>query len=419
MIVRTIEMLLEYISIILCIHKAAKEKIEVNCWLVSIFLLEWGLLYTENALIFQTGKIIIYICLLMYTNKIVGGNWRETIKIYGTMFFAIVLLQLLGMFIISHFFDNKEYYGTIINGFICICIFLWKKEYGQLFINIVSKAKGIYIVLLLYFINLVRMFYLCYIDGYIEFRESIRFLVQTMILSLLLFIWGYQEKENQKKAKELQMYELYNKAFEEVIRTIRSNQHEFRNQINAIKCMKYAVNDKNELLLEQEKYCDYLLKNSEMSDLLKLNAEPALIGFLYAKFSTAVEKHIVIAHTVNAINIREKIPCYDMIEIVGILFDNAVEAIENSNCNNRKIIFKLIEIEKEIILEVSNVSRIYTNNEIEKFLTYGFSTKGKNRGIGLERVKMIIKHINATLLIQNNIYDEENYLSFIINFTDR
>lgn len=417
MVVRTIEMLLEYISIILCIHRIARERVRINYGMILIFLLEWGFLYTDNEFIIQIGQSVIYVCLLVYTKKEVVYDWRVALKVYGTMVLIIVALQLMGLFLVVRFYNNKEYYGVVINTVICLVIFLWKEKYGTRFIGLIKKIKGIYIVIPLYIINMIRMFYLCYKNGYIEFKESIHFLIQTIILSILIFIGVFQEKEKQEKIKELQMYELYNKAFDEVIKTIRSRQHEFKNQINAIKCMKYTVEDEKQLLLKQEEYCDYLLQNNEISNLLNLKAEPALVGFLYSKFLEAQQKQIFLTYTVNPMNIRERVQCYDLIEIIGILFDNAVEALEYSS--NKKIVFKLIEIENGIMLEVANVSQIYSNHEIEDFCTYGFSTKGRDRGIGLARVKAIINRVDATFLVQNKLYDEENYISFIITFVEK
>ncbi len=417
MVVRTIEMLLEYISIILCIHRIAREKVKIDYWMIIIFLLEWGSLYADNVFITQIGQIVIYICLLVYTKKVVVYDWHIALKVYGAMVLIIIALQLIGLFLIVQFYTNKEYYGLLINITICLGVFFWKEKYGISFISLLKKIKGIYIVILLYVINMIRIFYFCYKNGHIEFKESILFLIQTIILSILIFIWVFQEKEKQEKIKELRMYELYNKAFDEVIKTIRSRQHELKNQINAIKCMKYMVEDEKLLLLKQEEYCDYLLRNNEISDLLNLKAEPALVGFLYSKFLEAQQKQIVIKYTVAPMKICERVQCYDLIEIIGILFDNAVEALEYSK--HKKIVFKLIEIEKGIMLEIANVSRIYSNHEIEDFCRYGFSTKGKDRGIGLARVKTVIKRADATLLVQNKLYEEENYISFIITFVEK
>ena len=210
------------------------------------------------------------------------------------------------------------------------------------------------------------------------------------------------------------MYELYNHAFEETIATIRMRQHEFQNHINAIKCMKYSIENQDELLIEQERYCDDVLRESSIANLLKLRMDPVLVGFLYAKITTAQDAGIQVEYEVNPIDIRGRIETYEMIELIGGLFDNAVEALKEMK--TRKIMLKLVNIEKGFIVEVANISRIYSNNEIENFCSYGYSTKAKNRGIGLARIKEIIRKTRATLLIQNQSYKNENYLCFKVCF---
>ena len=89
-----------------------------------------------------------------------------------------------------------------------------------------------------------------------------------------------------------------------------------------------------------------------------------------------------------------------------------MESIEN-----KKIILKIIQEESRYFcFEVANKSRIYHNNEIEKFVKYGYSTKGENRGVGLVRVRDIAKKYKAVFEIGNYVYNNENYLRFRIKF---
>ena len=116
----------------------------------------------------------------------------------------------------------------------------------------------------------------------------------------------------------------------------------------------------------------------------------------------------------NPIDIRGRIQVYEIIELIGVLFDNAIEALQEKK--NKKLILKLVNTDRGFMIEIANISRVYMNNEIENFWTYGYSTKGENRGIGLVRAKEIVKKTNAILSIQNQIYEDENYLCFNIRF---
>lgn len=70
----------------------------------------------------------------------------------------------------------------------------------------------------------------------------------------------------------------------------------------------------------------------------------------------------------------------------------------------------------KLLLEVANISRVYTNEEIEEFFVTGKSSKGDNRGVGLSRMKSLIQKYKADLHATNQQYYGENYLSFRIIF---
>lgn len=415
MVVRTIEMLLEYISIILCIHRTAREKIKINGLVILIFLFEWLMMIAfSNEMISNAGRGMVYIALLGYIKYNVTRNWEKAIKVYGNMIVTIVVLQVILFLILTLLFADLQYLGIYINVISCLIIFWGKEKIENVIITKLNNIKGVLLVILIYSINFFRIFWIFSKNGYVNFEESIRFSLETVVLSLLLILWFHAENNSRHKTKELQMYKMYNQAFEDTITTIRVRQHEFQNHINAIKCMKCTIEDQEELLRAQEQYCDQVLKDSQVGDLLKLKIEPVLVGFLYAKITAAQEAGIHVEYEVNLLDIKEKIEIYEMIELIGILFDNAVEALQDNG--NRKMILKLVDTNKGFAVEVANASRMYLNNEIEKFCTYGYSTKGKERGVGLARVKEVVRKANATLTIQNQSYKNQNFLCFRINF---
>ena len=126
------------------------------------------------------------------------------------------------------------------------------------------------------------------------------------------------------------------------------------------------------------------------------------------------EKGILVEYDISPIDIRGRIEVYEMIELIGIFLDNALEALEESDF--RKVLIEILNDKNGFIVEIANASRIYTNVEIEQFFSYGYSTKGAGRGCGLNRVKEIVKKANAELLIQNRSIDIQNYLCFSVCF---
>lgn len=416
MVIRTMEMLFEYICLVLCIHKIAGKKVQINLWVILPFLMEWILVVLSSIFKISLGyKFIVVAGILLYIKVKVVGTWKKAVNVCGTMLIIILSLQVMQYYLFKFLILESvfgEYEGIIVNINICLLLLLWKEKYGNIVISKINKIKGIVISLLI----LIRILYIVSRNAYADVENVVQFLFETIGLSIVCILWISAEKEKNHKAREVQMYELYNKAFEEAIMTIRTRQHEFENHINAICCLQYTIADHDELLLAQEQYCEKVLQENKLNRLLKLNMEPVLTGFLYSKITSAEEKGIVTKYEIQSTNIKEKIAIYEFIELVGILFDNAVEALNEKN--GKIIILKmLIEDESSFSVEIANSSPVYSNNEIEKFCSYGYSTKGEKRGIGLSRVKEIAKKYNAIFQIQNCIYDGGNYLSFKLSFT--
>ncbi len=278
--------------------------------------------------------------------------------------------------------------------------------------NIVTKFGRIIIFVLLIFL------FRCLMSYFSEYKVinaySMRQIVICfLIVALILIFWINSENDRKHKAEELRTYQLYTKTFEDAVVAIRLRQHEFDNHINAIKCMHYTIQDTEKLFDEQDKYCDRILQENKYNRLLKLNVSPVLIGYLYSRFMTASTQNVNIEYEIQDINI-EHIAIYDLIEIIGILFDNAVEALEEQS--DKEVEVKLLEINKAFIISVANISVWKTNSEIERFFEYGYSTKGKEHGIGLYRANTLLKKYKASIQVENTAKNGMNYLCFKVMF---
>ena len=99
---------------------------------------------------------------------------------------------------------------------------------------------------------------------------------------------------------------------------------------------------------------------------------------------------------------------------MGILFDNAVEALKEQGDTEMEV--KLLKLDDTFIISIANVSSWKTNTEIEKFFEYGYSTKGKEHGIGLYRVNTLLKKYKASIQVENITKNDMNYLYFKVIF---
>ncbi len=411
MIVNLLKIVTEYVGIILCMHKVVGKKIKFNWLSLMDFAFYMMLICISESM----GKPILYIYWFAYTRIRIVKTWKETVKPFCIMLCVIPTLQLLIYAAIS---ENMQkifdvyIMGTIVNVLIIIIFILWQERYLFILMNMVAKFRKII------FAALLLLLFICIFSYFLQYRiVDARFMDQLaicfLIMAVMLILWINSENEKRHKAEELRTYQLYTKTFEDAVTTIRMKQHEFDNHISAIKCMRYTIQDKEELFNEQEKYYDRILQDNKYNKLLKLNMSPILIGYLYSKFTAASSHGIHIVYEIQDVSI-ERIAINDLIEIIGILFDNAVDALKEQGDTSMEV--KLLKLGDTFIISIANVSSWKTNTEIERFFDYGYSTKGEEHGVGLYRVNTLLKKYKANIQVENITKNDLNYLCFKVIF---
>ena len=96
----------------------------------------------------------------------------------------------------------------------------------------------------------------------------------------------------------------------------------------------------------------------------------------------------------------------DLIRSIGILLDNAIEAAISTE--EKYIALGIIKKESYIIIVIMN-SYDGEINSVAKLFKEGYSTKGKNRGLGLSNLKEMVNKNKNVLLdtsIENNRFTQ-------------
>ena len=199
------------------------------------------------------------------------------------------------------------------------------------------------------------------------------------------------------------------KVYENIIEKDRIKNHENKNQLIVIKNMVHKNNNK---LLN---YLDNMNKEKYLKDesiLLKLkNIPKGLRGLIYSKIIEAESKNInhfvSIEKNINKITDKFEIKMFnDILNIIGTLFDNAIDAASETE---KKIVnFEMFFINDELKIVISNTFSGFIN--LEKIEKNGYTTKEKGHGYGLSLVNNILnknKKIFKKTKINNNIFIQE------------
>jgi two-component system sensor histidine kinase AgrC len=147
----------------------------------------------------------------------------------------------------------------------------------------------------------------------------------------------------------------------------------------------------------------YSKKGTDIKNIYKLPS--GLKGIIYYKVNEIKHKnldiHINISRQLSNVLTNLDSKTYAIVcKIVGITFDNAIEASENSN--KKTINFDVYEEETEIIIELTNSYK--GKIDISKISNKNYSTKGKGRGLGLYIVKSLIKS-NSNIVVNQDKTD--------------
>ena len=93
----------------------------------------------------------------------------------------------------------------------------------------------------------------------------------------------------------------------------------------------------------------------------------------------------------------------DLVRVMGIFLDNAIEAVLELNRTMQKIVIVIMQDEKSFVIRIKNPNGHKV--ALHELVQTNFSTKGKNRGFGLTNVRKILArypHILNEVNIQND-----------------
>jgi sensor histidine kinase regulating citrate/malate metabolism len=215
-----------------------------------------------------------------------------------------------------------------------------------------------------------------------------------------------------QKSLELYMHELYGKTFEGMIENIRIRQHDFKNQLAAIYGMHLTSENFEELVESQKKYCDYLISEGRYDSILTKCNDKILAGFLYTKFTEWEKKGISFKFDIVYYDTKCRLATYELIEVSGILIDNASEYVLSNNVD-KTVEFILKDSENAVEIVCRNQAEYIPIETINKFFKKGYSTKGSDRGLGLYNVKKILES-KGEIQISNRVINEVNHIEFRI-----
>lgn len=393
-----------------------KEKYKYNIYNYICILLA-GILITYNSYInvnalraYISFGIILFLELIIYKDKL-----RKTI-VYGTISYIFVVISeiILSIFVVATNLLSME---TIDSNYVYKCglsilmsllayLFTKSKRIRKLSQKIYEKLEKSMIPLVLLIISLLIVLVIAFRNvsdlSVTDYVTSIILLILFAFLVIFIIKNEYNTEQEMDKARVLlDFMSKYEKKIDEE----RINKHEILNNLLILKSFSNKNTKKyNDTLDDLIK--TYSKKSIGVKNIYKLPC--GLKGIIYYKINEVKNKNLNInIHISKQLsNYLENMDSktYTIIcKIVGITFDNAIEASENSL--EKFINLDVYEENNLIIIDIENS---YSNKiDMKKLNKKNYSTKGLNRGFGLYIVNSLIKHsdnLKLEQIINDNIF---------------
>ena len=261
-------------------------------------------------------------------------------------------------------------------------------------------------VIFAFFALQILLFISDIVSNYVHFNSFGSILATIVFICLLLIFFAMNAKKvqvereialNQKKFEQEHL-QTYTDEIVALYNEIRGFRHDYAGMLVS---MQMAIDSKdlqeidriyNQVLvkanqkLRSDKYTYFDLNNIEDSALRSLIAQ----SIVYAR-----NNDVEFTLEVKDIITRLSIDLLDLVRIMSVLLNNAVEGAAESSSKQMEV--AVIKMDLETVIVIQNSCKI-TMTPSEDLFELGFSTKGRNRGIGLNNVKEILDKYENIIL---------------------
>lgn len=256
------------------------------------------------------------------------------------------------------------------------------------------------------------------VDYYLNqtFIKVYAIFVLTFLILIALYFYKLMQAKNEIDIKnhEIELQRIYGGMYEDLLGEIRRKQHDYKNQLGAIRSIHMVAESSFELKQMQSEYIEKLEENSKYDSILTGCNNPILAGYLYYRCLLCEKANILVDISLSVNQVECNIPLHQIVEIIGILIDNACENVLSETVENRKISINILEREENIKMIISNPARYMSFLDIDNMFKEGFSTKGKDRGLGLTRCLELLKKYNSEINVKNAVIEDDNWIEFTV-----
>lgn len=245
------------------------------------------------------------------------------------------------------------------------------------------------------------------------------FLIQLFVFWLLYFLISWYKNgqiRNRLITEQLDNLKSYTNYLEREQRKLRKFKHDYQNLLLSLEENLKTTNstDAKKYIQTFKEYCDSYINKKEslwiFNDFDNIKT-PYLKSILINKTFQAIEKKIQIHFECRYDITQIAMEPYDLVRIIGITYDNAIEAVESLAEKDRLINIMIYKCENQIEITFSNP--VLEKHDLSKLRQEGVTSKKGHTGFGIANIEEIIGNYSNVLV---NYQERNNYFTvqFII-----
>lgn len=249
-------------------------------------------------------------------------------------------------------------------------------------------------------------------------KELISSITLGGVIVYIYLMTLYSQSEEMLKSKEAEINNLIEYTFqvENLYTELKYFKHDYK---NILLSLEYAL-DHNDLTSAKAIYARAIAPtkhtiNSELSIIGQLQnvIDPAIKGLIASKLILAVNKKLKVSIEISdPLKLSPLVDQLDLVRILAILLDNALEAAELSVKKELSFAFFTVSDTQYILIKNSTNEK---QLDLWKILHTGYTTKGVSHGNGLAVVrKLLNKYPFIALDTSSNNYYFTQELSFTL-----
>lgn len=383
-----------------------------------------SIVFISNTYFYDIADYVMILGMLFLSLMIDPQNLSTNIMNILISFSIIDLSTLIGSSVLTNIpvsYDNKPLFLMmiiwIIETFSSLIVYNISGKIIKKYSAILDKRASLTVALYAY----ISVTFLDVISHKINiFGRIIPLIITFLIIQCIFVIISFNfelsrhDKLNEQKIKQTEIEGLlkYTEKLEKEERKLRKFKHDYQNMLLSLKELA-DFEDRNEFkqgVMNLEEYFNVRFASNEIwefNDFDNLKNQYVKSIFI-SKVQDMRNMKITAEFSCPKIIEDIDIPVFDLVRVLGITLDNAVEAVSGNS--DGRIAMNIMKVRGAVKFVISNTVT-GPHKPVGKLIQEGYTTKSRHHGLGLGNIRDIRKE-NGNLFVSYK-YEEDMFVATI------